>query len=49
MLCDSSPLWHGRNALTFGRGTTCSLGIILPLGGTEGHNKLESFNELRDY
>ena len=25
-------LWRGRNALTFGRGTPCSLAIILPCG-----------------
>ena len=29
-------LWRGRNALTFGRGTTCSLAIILPLWGPRG-------------
>ena len=41
-------LWRGQNAMTFGRGTPCSLAIILPCGA-EGHNKLESFKELRDY
>ena len=25
-------LWRGRNALTFGRGTPCSLAFILPCG-----------------
>ena len=25
-------LWRGRNALTFGRGTTCSLTFITPVG-----------------
>ena len=29
-------LFFGRNALTFGRGTTCSLTIILPLWGLRG-------------
>ena len=29
-------LWRGRNALTFGRGTPCSLAIILPLWGLRG-------------
>ena len=29
-------LWRGRNALTFGRGTTCSLSFILSLWGPRG-------------
>ena len=29
-------LWRGRNVLTYGRGTTCSLAIILPLWGPRG-------------
>ena len=29
-------LWRGRNVLTFGRGTPCSLAIILPLWGPRG-------------
>ena len=36
-------LWRGRNALTFGRGTTCSLAIILPCGDKRGIEQLESF------
>ena len=36
-------LLRGRNALTFGRGTTCSLAIILPLWGLRGIDQLESF------
>ena len=39
---NSIMLFFGRNSLTFGRGTTCSLSIILPLWGW-GHYKLESF------
>ena len=35
-------LFFGRNALTFGRGTACSLTFIAPVGCL-GHNKLESF------
>ena len=35
-------LWRGRNALTFGRGTACSLAIILPCG-VGGIDQLESF------
>ena len=38
-------LWRGRNALTFGRGTTCSLAIILPCG-VGGIDQLESFGFL---
>ena len=34
-------LWRGRNAQTFGRGTTCSLAIILPCG-VGGIDQLES-------
>ena len=34
-------LFFGRNSLTFGRGTACSLSIFSPVG--LGHNKLESF------
>ena len=30
----ANMLWRGRNALTFGRGTPCSLAIILPLWGS---------------
>ena len=29
-------LWRGQNPLTFGRGTPCSLSIILPLWGLRG-------------
>ena len=29
-------LWRDRNPLTFERGTTCSLSIILPLWGLRG-------------
>ena len=36
-------LWRGRNSLTFGRGTPCSLAIIFPCGD-EGHFKLESYD-----
>ena len=36
-------LWRGRNALTFGRGTTCSLAIILPCG-VGGIDQLESYD-----
>ena len=37
-------LWRGRNALTFGRGTTCSLAIILPCGDKRGIDQLESYD-----
>ena len=37
-------LWRGRNALTFGRGTTCSLAIILPCGDERGIDQLESYD-----
>ena len=38
---NSIMLFFGRNALTFGRGTACSLAIFSLWG--QGHNKLESF------
>ena len=38
---NSIMLFFGRNALTFGRGTACSLSIFSLWG--QGHNKLESF------
>ena len=36
-------LWRGRNTLTFGRGTACSLSVILPCG-VGGIDQLESFD-----
>ena len=36
-------LWRGRNALTFGRGTPCSLAIIFSCG-VGGIDQLESFD-----
>ena len=38
-------LWRGRNVLTFGRGTPCSVAIILPCG-VGGDYKLESLGFL---
>ena len=37
-------LWRGRNALTFGRGTPCSLAIIFPCGDERGIDQLESYD-----
>ena len=38
----SIMLWRDKNTLTFGRGTSCSLAIILPCG-VGGIDQLESF------